>query len=348
MEFLFAGTIACLLFFMIFWGIKTLPGERWQILASIPVSKDGTGAWRGLNLTYYGLLAANANFIAVFVFLALLGSLGIPLVWTLVFSAIILLICIPSSKVIAILVEKKKHTLTVGGASFLGILIAPWIISAMNAFSSFNSIHALPVLSSMAISYALGEGMGRLACLSFGCCYGKPLSECSPEVQRLFKGFYLVFSGITKKVSYESGLSGKKLVPVQAITSILFVSTGIASMVMFFNGHFMASFVVPIVITQVWRTCSEFLRADYRGGKKISAYQIMALIAVFYAAAMGLLFPVPDNLGSLISIAKGLSSIWNPLVALFLLVLWTATFLFTGRSMVTYATMSFHVAKEKI
>jgi hypothetical protein len=32
-------------------------------------------------------------------------------------------------------------------------------------------------------------------------------------------------------------------------------------------------------VTQVWRFLSEFLRADYRGSGRISAYQVMALFA---------------------------------------------------------------------
>ena len=42
------------------------------------------------------------------------------------------------------------------------------------------------VLAALAIGYILGEGLGRLACLSFGCCYGKPLDQCGKVVSILF------------------------------------------------------------------------------------------------------------------------------------------------------------------
>lgn len=40
------------------WGCKVLPKEHWQILATLPVRRDATGSWQGLNLTWYGLLTA--------------------------------------------------------------------------------------------------------------------------------------------------------------------------------------------------------------------------------------------------------------------------------------------------
>ena len=38
----FAGALA--------WGIKTLPAERWQMIAAIPLAKNGNGEWRGRNI----------------------------------------------------------------------------------------------------------------------------------------------------------------------------------------------------------------------------------------------------------------------------------------------------------
>ena len=40
------------------WAFKRLPDERWQFLASVPIVKDSSGSWHGLNFTYYGLLTA--------------------------------------------------------------------------------------------------------------------------------------------------------------------------------------------------------------------------------------------------------------------------------------------------
>ncbi len=51
----------------------------------------------------------------------------------------------------------------------------------------------------LSIGYTFGESLGRLACLSFGCCYGKPLSQCSEQIRNLFEHFNVVFTGETKK-----------------------------------------------------------------------------------------------------------------------------------------------------
>src|SRR5262249_60218110 len=45
---------------LLIWGFYTLPNERWQILAAVPLVKDSNGNWRGLNLTYYGFFFAPA------------------------------------------------------------------------------------------------------------------------------------------------------------------------------------------------------------------------------------------------------------------------------------------------
>src|SRR5215470_855832 len=62
-TFILGLAIICTL--MVTWACKTLPAESWQILAAIPIAKDAEGRWRGVNLTYYGLLTANAAIVAV-------------------------------------------------------------------------------------------------------------------------------------------------------------------------------------------------------------------------------------------------------------------------------------------
>ena len=55
------------------WGFTTLVGERWQFFATIPTHKDEEGRWHGINLTFYGLLSANAYVIALAIFVLMLG-----------------------------------------------------------------------------------------------------------------------------------------------------------------------------------------------------------------------------------------------------------------------------------
>ena len=149
----------------------------------------------------------------------------------------------------------------------------------------------MPMLAASAITYALSEAIGRMACLSFGCCYGKPVREASPRMARVFARFPLVFHGRTKKAAYASGLADEPLIPVQTdyVTGIYGGGTGGVG---FVSGRTMADRgFVPVLATWGWRALSESLRADYRGDSRISAYQVMALIAMAYLAAMLTVIP---------------------------------------------------------
>jgi len=100
------------------------------------------------------------------------------------------------------------------------------------------------------------------------------------------------------------------------------------------------------VTTQGWRSFSETLRADYRGEGKISAYQIMGMIGVLYALAVAYVL-AGDSAGPL-DLSAGMKSLWSPALILFLQGIWITIFLYTGRSTVTGATLSFHVNHDRI
>ena len=125
-DLIFVLVLGCLLMLLLAWGFAHLPGERWQMLAVVPLAKDGEGRWLGVNLTYYGFFIATGQLLAVCLLLTLLGSARISLAGTVAATALLLLVCIPAARIVAILVEQKRHTFTVGGASFVGILLAPW------------------------------------------------------------------------------------------------------------------------------------------------------------------------------------------------------------------------------
>lgn len=331
------------------WSFKVLPGEKWQVMASVPVTKDDSGRWRGLNLTFYGFFSASSYAAAIAILLILLGSLSVPMAKTFAMVATTLLLCVPASKFVARIVEKKAHTFTVGGASFVGTILVPWIILLVDAFpwnQTMASIPPVPALAAVSIAYALGEGLGRLACISFGCCYGRPLSQCYPLVARAFRNFSFTFTGKTKKIAYASGLDGQKVVPIQAITSMLYVCTALVSILLFMNSRFLFAYLISALVTQGWRAFSETLRADYRGGGRISAYQVMAIVASIYAVFLPIMLPhaivgQPD-------LSRGLHVIWCPGSLLLLQGLWLAIFLYTGRSRVTGSTLTLHVLEDKI
>lgn len=349
-DLIFLAALTGLLALLLTWGFTHLPGERWQMLASIPRRKQDDGQWQGTNLTYYGFFIATSQLLAICLLLILLASTHISLIGALLATGLILLVCIPAARVVAILVEKKRHTFTVGGASFVGIILAPWSILLVEKIlnTSFFPcfLPMLPVLAAMAVAYTLGEGLGRLGCISFGCCYGKKISDCGPLTGQLFSKAAFIFNGPTKKAIYEGRLGGEPLVPIQAVTCILYCFTAILGSFLFLRGHATATLVLSICVSQIWRIASETLRADFRGFAKISAYQKMGAMAVLYIGLVAGLSPVQHIPAS--DIGLGLRVLWQPGLILGLQVLWLVFFVFFGRSTVTTSTLSFQLVRENL
>jgi hypothetical protein len=333
----------------LFWGITVLPRERWQIFAAVPVRKMNGEQWNGVNLTWYGILTANAYAVAAALLFILLGSARVPLTGTAAMAAILLSFCVPASRLVARVVEKKAHTFTVGGAVFVGVVLAPWIVLLVNRVIGQSMGFAIPfgaALAALAIAYAFGEGLGRLACISFGCCYGRPLVGSPSWLWRLFSGRCFTFSGKTRKIAYAGGLEGEKVLPVQALTAVIYVGCGLASIILYLHSRFADAFIMTMVVTQGWRFLSELLRADYRGGGKVSAYQVMGIAAILYGS--GAILLAPGTAVSTPDIAAGLLTLWHPAPLIFLQCVWVAIFYYTGRSSVTGATLSFHVHQDRI
>ena len=346
---LFIALAALLLGWLLRWAFRTLPKESWQILAALPDCRHGEGCWKGTNLTFYGVFNANAYTLATAAVFVLLGAVAVPGRITMLLTVMILGLCMPASRLVARVVEKKRYTFSVGGAAFIGIFIAPAAVLALRRIALPEmpaDLPLMPVMAALATAYALGEGVGRLACISFGCCYGKPMDQVHPLLRRLFARHAFVFTGPTKKIAYADGLDGREIFPIQAVTATIYCAAALAGAYLFLKGYFRTAFLLPLVVTQLWRFASEFLRADYRGGGRISAYQKMALGATVYGVAMGLLPPAPGlpppDLGA------GLRILWHPGLLLMLQALWVASFLYTGRSKVTAATLNFHVVRGNV
>jgi hypothetical protein len=331
------------------WAFQTLPKDDWQILACLPYRKETDGNWLGRNLTYYGFFSALAYVFAVIMFLIMMGALNIPLAGTILVIVVILTVCILAARLIARLVEKKPHTFSVGAASFTGILIGPPVIWAMNLTIGKWLDFSIPILNIMAavfIAYALGEGVGRLACISFGCCYGKKLADCSSLIRKIFRRHNFVFSGKTKKIAYAHQLDGQEVIPIQALTAILYTGTGLLSFYLFLKGLAFSALIITLIVTQGWRFISEFLRADYRGNGRISVYQVMTLIAIVYTILVAGLIKQPA--AGLPNLLLGIESLWNPGIIIFLILLWIAVFLFTGLSKVTNSLVKISVINKNI
>jgi hypothetical protein len=334
---------------VVYWASKRLPDERWQFLASVPVMKDASGRWHGFNFTYYGLLTANAVIFGAAILIILFGALGIPTTVTLGLTVAVLLVCLPAARWVAQLVEGKECTFTIAGAFFVGILIAPAMIHLANSIlakAAQPTVPVVPALAALMIAYAFGEGLGRLACISFGCCYGVSLRDAAPFLRRIFMKRHFVFWGRMKKISYASGMEGHEVIPIQALTSVLYIATGLAATWLFLRGNFYIVFVAAMVVTQGWRLFSETLRADCRGRGKISAYQVMSILAIPCAAVLAYVTsasatPAPN-------LAAGIERLWHPAVVISLQALWVVVFVRFGKSMVTGAEISFHLRHDRI
>lgn len=328
------------------WSFKYLPQEKWQMLAAIPKYKINENQWNGLNLTYYGFFNAFAYSIAVFMFIVLMSSIGLNFNNMLVMILSLLAICIPASNLLAYLIEGNRYNFTVGGASFIGIILTPIIIYFFNSIG-LKHFPFIETLAAIAIAYAYGEGTGRLACISFGCCYGKSIEESSPIIRKLFKMWYFIFYGKTKKIAYASAMDGKKVIPIQAITSIINISVAILGTILFLSSHMLIALFLVIFISQLWRFVSEFLRADYRGNYYISIYQKMALISILYISII-VLFYADYNSAFMPNLLIAFRMIWDPMIILLLQSIWLITFFYTGKSNVTASSIEFYVVEDRI
>lgn len=331
------------------WAFRTLPREGWQFVAAVPQHKGPDGRWVGTNLTYYGVFFAGGVAVAVATVVVLMGALSIPLIAIGMVSVILLGCCVPAARLMARAIEAQANTFTIGGAAFVGMLIAPWVLWLTDFAATRVWGFTIPALSSLAvlaIAYAFGEGTGRLACISFGCCYGKPLSTASPTLTRLFRTYHFMFAGATKKAAYESGLEAVPVIPIQAVTALVFVATGLVGAALFFQGHMLAAFLVTWLLTQVWRVVSEFFRADYRGGvRSLSTYQILAMLGALYGPTVALLLPSAPAVRP--DLVAGLQTLWTPAAILAIQVVWLVISLYTGRSKVTASTLVFSLSHNR-
>lgn len=348
-EWMFLGSCGLLFGLMIVLGWRFLPDERFQILATVPVRCLDNGSWLGINFTWYGLLLATAAVLAIL--LVLLLCLAAGMAWGPLLAALgaIFTLCVPASRWVARLVEHKSYTFTIGGAFFCGLVAAPIILLIVNGICLLLHHKPLPmmaILAALATGYILGEGLGRLACLSFGCCYGKPLNQCGRILNLLLRRIAIVFNGPAKKAVYEGGLAGVPLVPIQGITSLLYTATALWGCHLFLHGRYRSAFLLCLLVSQLWRVLSEMLRADFRGFTQFSAYQKMGLFAVIYGILLCLL--IPSQSVPMPDISRGLHLVCDSRLLLGIGLLWAILFLRFGRSMVTGATISFTVRQDCI
>ena len=334
---------------LLIWAFRELPAERWQFVATIPLHRHADGHWTGLNLTLYGALTALGYVVAITMMIVMSAAVGVAMPPLIGLVAVLLLLIVPSSRWVAAMVEGKQHTFTVAGAVFIAALVCPIAVLVCNyALQRLGNepMPTLPLFAAMAIAYTFGEGIGRVACISFGCCYGKPVSMTSGFWRHLFTKLHFVFEGQTKKIAYESQLDGIPVIPIQALTSTLYVSAALIGFWLFMYGWYTTALIMTLAVSQLWRLYSELLRADYRGGKAISPYQLMAIATLLIGVAYGLYFR--GSFANVPDIARGLSAVWAPGPMMALQLMGLIIFFYTGRSEVTGSRMQIHVCHDKI
>jgi hypothetical protein len=327
-----------------YYGFTRLPKERWQILFSIPIKKAADGTWNGLNFTWYGFIIACSYSSSVALYLILMSSIGVGVKVAIICVTPLLFITAIASKWIARIVENKANTFTIGGAVFAAMVAAPPLAFLYGRF--FPDLPAIPMLSAMAIAYALGEGAGRLACVSFGCCYGRTVEGAPRYLEPILKKFSFSYEGDTKKISYASGLASVKVIPVQAYTYIVYNLTALVGAALWLNGFWKTALISCIFITQAWRFYSETLRADYRGEMKVSAYQYMSMAGFIYVLIALSFFTDPIPVSA--SVVAGLKGIWNPSSLIFIETLWILMFIYMGKSFVTGSNLRFFINHGKV
>lgn len=342
----FVLSIVVFLTLLFTWAFRVLPQENWQIMACVPRRRDESGTWVGLNLTWYGFFNASAYVLSVTLLLVMLATVQIPIIASAATTVVILAICVPASRLIAWLVDGKRYNFTIGGATFIGVIVAPLTINWMPMLVEMPHRPIKTWLAAIVIAYAFGEGVGRLACVSYGCCYGRALEDSPTWIRYLFGRRHFRFLGETKKASYEGRLMDVPLVPIQAITCIILSLIGVVGLILFLNGYDAAALVTVTLSSQLWRFGSEFLRKDHRGPGRVSAYQLMTPISIailLVIASLPSSTPVvPRQIGT------GLTVLWRPEVILGLQCLWVGIFVFTGRSQVTGSKLALHVHQEHI
>jgi prolipoprotein diacylglyceryltransferase len=334
----FVACLVALVSAILAWGLHVLPRENMQILATIPLRRIEGDLWRGVNLTWYGVMQMTGMVLAIALALVLATAASVPTQTLVLVIGVMLAVALPAAGLVARLVERRRGTFTVGGAVFAAALFLPWTTLALDALS--GSDHAVPIISALAVAYPLGEGIGRLACISFGCCYGRRLDDCGPGLQALFGSHPAVIVGATRKAVYEGQCEGVPLVPAPALSALVLSFAGLAGVPLFLDGDFRAAAVLSLSVAFLWRFVSEFLRADDRGKRqgtgRLSAYQWMALACLVYVVSALDLLSAPTRRPDIL---HGLTLLASPFTVLALAGIGVVVFVYLGVSKMTTATV---------
>jgi Prolipoprotein diacylglyceryl transferase len=352
---LFVFALFFLLMVLLSWASLGMPKERWQFIATVPQEKQFSGVGDALNFTWYGALTALAFVVSCALVIIMTGSIRISIEAVMLTLAFLIAVSLWSARAVAQWVEKIPGTHTIGGAVFVVVLLAPCVIHGVSAllhaslaYPPISTGQILALMSALAVAYAYGEGLGRIACISFGCCWGKRVDQLKGWQRWLFNRFHFVFQGHTKKIAYASQMAGVPVIPIQAITAAIHFVVGSIGLWLFLTGRFGAALIVTMSVTQLWRFGSEFLRADYRGSGRVTVYQWMALACVLLSLGYVWVLQTPADLLKLDvkpDLLLGLKALWSPSQMIALQLMGLLIFRLTGKSSVTRGSLRLSVVK---
>jgi Prolipoprotein diacylglyceryl transferase len=332
------------------WGFRHLPGEGWQIALAIPARTAGVdgNTWPAVNITFYGVISSISYGVSLLTYVFLTAAVGQPLLPALMFVALLLLVGIPASKLVAKWVEGLPGH-TIGGAVFAVLVVAVpamWFTQNLGRLWGWADFQAGSLIAAACIAYALGEAIGRLACLSFGCCYGRPVNNCTSLQKALYSSFTETYRGRFKKIAYAGGLTDQPVIAVQAIASAVLFALFLVALWLFWKGSFAASIIVALGGSQLWRAYSEVLRADFRGRDGFTLYQAMALVGALLSVVFAWVY-ADATVAAKASAALGWRAVFQPELLIATQLLSLSILVYMGRSTVTSSRLELFLHAPK-
>jgi phosphatidylglycerol:prolipoprotein diacylglycerol transferase len=230
-----------------------------------------------ITLVTFGLWAAVGWAFGGFVALARVAQAGLLVHWLVpVLAAGVPVLAILGSRLLEILVNIRAYVANPGrklpetGFAFQGALVACTL--ALMAIGGVQGLPVLRLLDALVLGLPLGHAFGRLGCLAYGCCHGRPSSSrCAIRY----------FDPDSKPV-WKEGLSGMPLHPTQ-----LYSAMGNVALFLLLNGfaehgpHREGTLAATyLLVNSSGRFGTEFLRWPLRGSRALKPFQWVS-VALF-------------------------------------------------------------------